>query len=327
MIADMLGDFGYNKQAAVVRGIGLFLIFIFFVGDYMLRWIEKSLVVPIMFTEGTDNNSSHNLYENFIRSDKKLNAGSKLLEKIPSMRYVDPVIRLTKPNPRNSYNPEDWILAWNNLLNEWDNEIDRELMEIPISNECCSYHILPHVALPLAFALGASVNLRRPLVLYHYQSFDNKFYKVLNLKDPRELIYGCDSNSPLIPPKIIPENVNLDGGKKLILHIIISARHIENFKLHDDYQNATNVAIIYNTDLNPKEDWLPYVQEIVQKAKPLIHRYENVDICLICPSVIAFALGMAFSRKGSLKVCHYFSDGKYRPVFPLSEIENHPPFS
>ena len=158
-------------------------------------------------------------------------------------------------------------------------------------------------------------------------SFDNKFFKVLDLKDPREVIYEPDTNAPIIPPKTIPENINLDGGSKLILHIIISARHVENFQLHEDHLNATNVAIIYNTDLDPKDDWLPYVQEIVKRAKPLIHRYEDVDVCLICPSVVAFALGMAFSRKGSLKVCHRFSEGKYIPVFPLSEIESHPPFS
>lgn len=327
MFADALGDIGYNKQAAAVRFTGLFLIVIFFVGDYVLRKVEKSLLVPIMFTEETDKSTSHNMYESFVRSNKELNIGSKLLGKLPDLRFQDPVISLGKSNPRNSYDQREWISAWNELLEEWDSGIDSKLMERPLSNEGCCYHIFPHVALPLAFALGASVNLRRPLILYHYQSFDNKFFNVLNLKDPREVIYECDANVPIIPPVTIPENFNFNCGKKLILHIIISARHVQNFQLHDDHLNATNVAIVYNTDLDPKDDWLPYVQEIVQKAKPLIHRFEDVDVCLICPSVIAFALGMAFSRKGSLKVCHYFSDGKYRPVFPLSEIESHPPFS
>jgi len=327
MLADTFGDFGRNKLAAFFRILGISLFVLSFGVDYVLRWMEKSLLIPIMFTEETDNNTSHNMYESFVRSDKKLNNGSKLLEKIPSMRFKDPVIRLGKSNPRNSHDPEDWILAWDELLNEWNNGIDRELMERPLSNEGCCYHIFPHVALPLAFALGASVNLRRPLVLYHYQSFDNKFYKVLDLKDPREVIYECDTNVPIVSPKTIPENLNLNGGKRLILHIIISARHVENFQLHEEHLNATNVAIVYNTDLSPKDDWLPYVQEIVQRAKPLIHLYEDVDVCLICPSVVAFALGMAFSRKGSLKVCHYFSDGKYRPVFPLTKIESNPPFS
>lgn len=327
MIADTLSDLGREKSAATVRFIGIFIIIMFVIGDCLLRWIERSLEIPIMFTEETDNNTSHNMYESFVQSDRKLNNGSKLLRKIPSMRFKDPVIKLGKSNPRNSNDPEDWILAWDGLLKEWENGIDKELMEKPLSNEGCCYHILPHVALPLAFALGASVNLRRPLVLYHYQSFDNKFFKVLDLKDPREVIYEPDTNAPIIPPKTIPENINLDGGSKLILHIIISARHVENFQLHEDHLNATNVAIIYNTDLDPKDDWLPYVQEIVKRAKPLIHRYEDVDVCLICPSVVAFALGMAFSRRGSLKVCHWSSEGKYIPVFPLSEIESHPPFS
>ena len=327
MLADTLSDFGRNKLAAFFRIIGISLFVLSFGADYVLRWMEKSLTIPIIFTEEMDKSTSHNMYESFVGSNKELSRGSKLLGKLPNFRFQDPVVSLGKSNPRNSCEPRDWILAWDELLEEWDSGIDSKLMERPLSNEGCCYHIFPHIALPLAFALGASVNLRRPLVLYHYQSFDNKFFKVLDLKDPREIIYEPKSSAPVVPPKTVPEDLDLNCGKKLILHIVISARHVENFQLHDDHLNANNVAIVYNTDLDPKDDWLPYVQEIVQIAKPLIHRYEEVDVCLICPSVIAFALGMAFSRKGSLKVCHYFSDGKYRPVFPLSKIESHPPFS
>ncbi len=284
--------------------------------------MKKSILIPIIFTEGTNRSISYNMYEKFIRLDKKLNSEPYLLKKIPDLKFPL-VIDLQNFNPRNSYNSEDWILAWDELLKNWDG-MDKKLIERLPPNEGFCYHIYPHLVLPLAFALGASVNLRRPLVLYHYQN-QEKFYKVIDLKDPREVSHK--PKSAVAAPKTIPEDLDFDNGKKLILHIVISARHVENFQLHEDYLNATNVAIVYDRDLDPKEDWLPYVQEIVQIAKPLIHRYEDVDVCLICPSVVAFALGMAFSRKGSLKVCHYFSDGKYRPVFPLSEIESHLPFS
>lgn len=85
----------------------------------------------------------------------------------------------------------------------------------PFSHEGFCYHIYPHIVLPLAFALGASVNLRRPLrplVLYHCQN-QEKFYRVIDLKDPREVSYKPETNT--IALKTVPEDLNLDGGKKI----------------------------------------------------------------------------------------------------------------
>lgn len=322
MFADFLSDIS-NHSAATVRFFGLILFLLILMGNFVLSGLHNPFMIPIMFTEEKEKSTSRNMFDKFTHSDKKLKNSSKSLERFSKLKLDYLILRLDNYNLRSSSESKDWIASWEELLREWE-KIDRELMGKPFSEEGFCYHIYPHVVLPLAFALGASVNLRRPLLLYHCQN-QEKFYKVIDLKDPREVSY--ESETYVIAPKTIPEDLNLDGGKKLILHIVISARHVENFRLHDDHFNATNVAIVYNVDLEPKDDWLPYVQEIVEIAKPLIHRYEDVDVCLICPSVVAFALGMAFSRKGSLKVCHYFSDGKYRPVFQLSEIEGHPPFS
>jgi len=50
-----------------------------------------------------------------------------------------------------------------------------------------------------------------------------------------------------------------------------------------------------------------------------------VELCLICPSAIAFALGMAFSRTPKLTVCHWINN-QYVPVFKIAEIEARLPF-
>jgi len=76
----------------------------------------------------------------------------------------------------------------------------------PFSDERFCYHIYPHIVLPLAFALGASVNLRKPLVLYHCQNHE-KFYRVIDLKDPREVSYKPETNT--ITLKTVPEDLNL----------------------------------------------------------------------------------------------------------------------
>lgn len=324
MLADFYSDLGNNDFAAKVRSTGLLIFLLIFGVDLVLRHMPNPFMIPVMFTEEVEKSTSRNMFDKFIQSDKKLNSSSKMLEKISKIKLDDSILRLDRYNPRNSSEAKDWISSWDELLREWES-IDRELMEKPFSDEGFRYHIFPHVALPLAFALGASVNLRRPLVLYHRQNQD-KFCKVIDLKDPREVIYKPEVY--VATPETMPENLNdLKGGSKLILHIVISAHHPENFQLHEDYLNATNAAIVYRSDLNPNDDWLPYVQEIFGIAMPIVNRFEKVELCLICPSVIAFALGMAFSRKGSLEVCHHCCDDKYRPIFPLSEIERRPHFS
>ncbi len=72
--------------------------------------------------------------------------------------------------------------------------------------------------------------------------------------------------------------------------------------------------------LDPNEDWLSYVQHLFREARPLVAKYRKVDICLMGPSTIAFALGMAFSRTPKITVCDY-QNGQYVPVFSFAEIE------
>ena len=323
MFADFLGDLGQRDLAAKVRLSGLLLLIGLVIFELVLRKKRQPFAIPIMFTEITDRQKSRNMFNSYIQA-AKLSRSANILEKLTQVKVHDLVIRLDRRNPRGSHDPQDWGDAWAELLREWQ-EIDRESIEEPLTTEGRCYHIFPNIILPLAFALGASVNFRRSLVLYHSQ--DEQYYNVLDLHNPREIIQGGDST--VKPPEVVHSNLDtLPKKDKLILHIIISARHIEKFEAHIDYQNATNIAIAYRFDPDPATNWIPYVKQIFQQAKPLIAQYREVEICLICPSVIAFTLGMAFSRTPYLTVCHWFGSSlEYQPVFSLSQIEDHLPFS
>lgn len=323
MSADLLGDLGRRDLAAIVRFFGLFLLIVLLISDFVLRKKRQPFAVPIMFTEIIDRQKSRNMFNSFIQA-AKLSRSANILEKLTQVKVHDLIIRLDRRNPRGSHNLQDWSDAWAELLREWQ-EIDRESIEEPLTTEGRCYHIFPNIILPLAFALGTSVNFRRSLVLYHSQ--DEQYFNVLDLHNPREIIRGGDST--VKPPEVVPSNLDaLPKKDKLILHIIISARHLENFEAHVDYQNAANIAIAYRFDPDPATNWIPYVKQIYQEAKPLIAQYREVEICLICPSVIAFSLGMAFSRTPNLTVCHWFGSSlEYQPVFSLSQIEDQLPFS
>lgn len=319
MLADLYNDYGNSYYAKGIRIAGLLSLLILFIYEVIKT---HTLNVPIMFTEEKNRDSYRNMFNSFIQHTK-LNRAAKTLESISQLTSNDLIIFLNT-NPRDSHDKQDWIKAWKTLLREWEQEIDHKLTVELISMDKRCYQIVPQVVLPLSFALGASVNMRRSLVIYHRQT--EQYYQVLDLMDPRILFdEPIDSTSK---PQIIPENLDtLPQVNKLILHIIISARHQLSFENHPHNSTAANTAIIYNFDLNPKMNWLPYAQIIVQRARPLISKYKEIEICLICPSAIAFALGMAFSRNAHVTVCHWFADNKYRPVFPLSEIELQPPFS
>ena len=328
MLADLFGDIGRRDLAAIVRFFGLFLLIVLLISDFVLRKKRQPFAVPIMFTEITDRQQSRNMFDSFLLATK-LSRSANILEKLTQIEKYDLIFHLNR-NPRDSHNPQDWIDAWDELLREWQ-KIDRESIEEALTTEGRCYHIFPNVILPLAFALGASVNFRRSLVLYHRQ--DEQYFSVLDLHNTREIIQGGDSTvSDDEFPKPLKSDLSTSPKKdKLILHILISDRHPVNFQAHVDYQNADNVALAYR-DLDPATNWTPYVYQIFQLAKPKIAEYQQVEICLICPSVIAFALGMAFSRTPNLTVCHRFgssdkSSDKYRPVFPLSQIERQLPFS
>ena len=315
MVADFFGDINRRDIGGIVRGMGLAFLLFILIFEFGLKNKRQSYEVPIMFTEEEERTKNRNMFTNALKN-ANLYSNAKVLEELTQLKSHDLII-LLRPNPRESHNYQDWVYAWNELVHQW-NGVDRESMEEPFTSEDRCYHIFLDIPLALAFALGASVKFQRQLVLHHIHS--EKIYCVMNLKNSHDTING--DGFSVDPPEIIPQNFDtLPKNKKLILHVIISKRRVENFQAHPDYNNADNVALIYKDWLDPNTDWLPYVQQIFRNANPLIAQYQEVDICLNCPSPIIFALGMAFSRMPHITVYHLFEDDKYRLVFRLSEIE------
>ncbi|MEM1552784.1 MAG: SAVED domain-containing protein [Candidatus Bathyarchaeia archaeon] len=322
MAADFCSDLNWHFVAASLRGVGIFALILLFLLDAWLRFRRQPLAVPLLFTTETNREVARRMFENFTETQR---LSVKPLEQTTALRRDDLIIRLNH-NPRNQTdpaNPEHWRRAWQELLREWGDEVDRRLKrELPVGETIC-YHIHPHLWLPLAFAMGASVGLRRSIVLYHSQQ--DKFFRVLDLTYPRCLFDEPEQSVP--EPEKVPEDfTSLPEAGKLILHLCISDRHdVPEFKAHSEHGNAANAGLVYRKALDPSENWLGYVQWLYHEARPLLGRYEQVDICLVCPSAIAFALGMAFSRTPKVTVCDY-QNGRYVPVFSLAEIEKRLPF-
>ncbi|MFA0760233.1 MAG: hypothetical protein HZLCBSQH_000323 [Candidatus Fervidibacterota bacterium] len=322
MVADILSDLEWHGVAAFLRIVGIAALVALAVLDWIFRFRKVSIVVPLVFTTARDRQSARRLFESFIQSSR---LSVKPVEQMTKVRSDDLLIQLDH-DPRSSpgaENPERWEKAWRELLREWEEEVDRRLKQELLAGETFCYHIYPHLWMPLAFAMGASVDLRRPIVLYHQQQ--EKFSRVMELTNPRVLFEEPDSS--IAPPEKVPQDfATLPQKERLILHLGITDRHnFPEFAAHPDYANAANAGLVYRKALDPNENWLGYVQWLYREAKLLLGRYREIDICLACPSPVAFALGMAFSRTPKITVCDY-QNGKYVPVFSLELIEERSPF-
>ena len=269
------------------------------------------VLVPVLITEQRDLSLAEAHYNQLIGQ-------SGLAETIPVLKSRgfssrDLTICLTGTDSgklRTSENPKLWKDAWRELLDKWNQKDAKLHKSFPAG---FSYHLFPQVVLPIAFALGAAVGKRRPLSIYHEQT--GTVFKAFDLiTNPRDLFKNPLVN---IPAPVIKELVN--GETKCILHLIASDNHLPEFDKHPDWQTATNVSLLYELEL-PSGDWLSYAQHLYQDALPWISRFEQVDLCLAGPAALFFALGMAFSLKSKITVCHWFGQGGYRPVFSLKDV-------
>ena len=322
MIADIMTELEHKTAAARTRIIGIIALLVLFFTDYWLRSRRSAFPIPLMFTEESDRRARRSLFLSFLKGTG-LNRHAKIIDATSPIREEDLIVHFDGSLVRSSSDQTRWEEAWKHLVSDWEQQLDKPLASTPLAIEGRSYHIYPHLVLPLAFALGASVNLRRRIVLYHSQS--EQFHKVIDLSHPRILFENSDSSIPA--PKKKPENFGSSPkSKKLVLHIFITSRHAVSFEAHVNHKRADKLALIYDYDLDPAKDWLSYVQRIGNEARPLFDNYEEVEICLACPSVVAFALGMTWSRNPKITVCHWLGS-HYSPVFSLSRIEENPPFT
>lgn len=319
MAADVAADLGGQWVSAALRLTGIVAVLLVLVADWRRR--TTLLPVPLLFAEEENREQLRAKYEHFVLATK-LRKPVQELDALSPVQRSELYIRLS-PDVRHDASPDTWQKGLQQLLHEWEKEVDVRLQRwLPGVHSGIVYHVRPNIVLPIAFALGYAVGLRRSVVLYHTAP-SGEVYRVMDLTQPRVLFEQPTSEVPLqqIPPDITPPT---EKGDRLILHLVVSDRHLPALDAHPDHTLATSVAIYLNQTL-PQGDWLPYAQAIWSKASPWLNAFRQVDICLVGTDALVFALGMAFSRTPHLRVCHWFN-GQYLPVIDLSEISARPPF-
>jgi len=295
--------------------IGIYIFFaiviaMFFLLAIKIAFRKKHIEIPIMFEENL--HVDNTLFTRFMESN-----GITFDNKLVNNDIKSLSIGLIKnKNPRASKEPDDWKKAWNEMVKNWE---DLEKQVRAKIDKGVGYIILPHVPMALAFVLGAAVNLRRPIRLYHLQ--EDLFYPVLRVQS-RKYLFPDKISYKYEPPEIY-NNFNQNSStnnKKLDVYISIGRHKIDPIQ----YSQNCHYMILEYDNLNPKIDWLPYVQHIVKIVNGLINNYKEVNIRLITPSVIAFALGMACSRSQNITVSTYL-ENNYFQVFSLKTIETEYP--
>ncbi len=328
MLADTLADLERGWLAASVRILGILLLIGILI--YSIRQRRQVLKVPLLFTEEERRDNARVRLRTFAQK-QNMACVLKLIDKSSPVYTDDLFIQMlpavsSAPPLRNDRDPAHWEQVALQILREWDEEVDKHLKRWAQEHfGGYLYHLCPHIVLPMAFFLGASVGLRRKIVLYQPSEGGVADRAVIDLSTSPRRVLDPPENPVQGFQETRYEGQAQEGEKQwLILHCSLG-RHPVQFQSHPHYEKAMNVGIYLPGNLPETGDWLPYVQTVYQKAKGWVDQYQQVQLCLACPSTIAFALGMAFSRTPKITVCHWF-EGQYQPVLSLSLIERKLPF-
>ena len=264
--------------------------------------------IPLILTERNDFLAAKNLLESFLK---------KTGLNIRGVESKDLSIYLSQQSPRYKTESKIWEKACLEILSKWnslDNKLQRTFPQGYI------YHLYPHMPLPMAFIIGSVVNLRRKICIYHNETQD--FFKVFDLTDPRILTYEPKNINEPEEKRPIPSSKN---NKKIILHLFVSGRHNLEFKNHPEFDKFENLGLVYDTDL-PRGDWLGYAQHFIRKTQGIIAKYNEIEICILCPCSFAFALGMGLSREPKISICQWFGDKSppvYLKVLSIKDMEGY----
>lgn len=323
MLADMLADWGHELVAGSIRLLGLVCFAVFLVWGIFRR--SRQLEVPLTFTEAEkreDARAQLKQFEAHTRTERIV----KMLDTGSPVREEELYIQLRNAGLlRQTSDFTVWRDALTQLVREWDEEVDERLKRwITGRYQVVVYHISPDIVLPAAFFLGAAVGLRRDVKIYQRNSPGNYHLAIDLAGNARRVLEPPDTDIPgiqQIPADAMPPETR---GERLILHLSIG-RHPPVFEAHPDHAEAVSVGFYYPESLPLNGDWLPYVQAFLQRAKPWVDRYAQVDICLSVTHSVAMAFGMAFSRSPQVRLCHWY-EGAYKPVAELRWIEQNLPF-
>jgi hypothetical protein len=316
--ADIVSDWEQGNCASMwIRIFELVVLFLLFL---IFRARKKEFKVPIVFSEDKQKDEhDEKLFPKFIEQCS-LRGEIKSLNRLMSVHEESLHIGLKK-SPRYLDDPDEWFEEWQDLVDAWTN-LDGRLQRNYRGGGEFDYRIIPHIPLPLSFAMGASVGLRRNCFLYHYER-QQVHGPVIELANRSKIFQkrGAETDDPVFSSQGID-----DAAKKtkIILHLGVTERHnFPDFQLHPNYKSAASVGYVYKKTLTSAEAWLPYVQGLFEKSLPFL-KYNSVEICLDCPSPIAFALGVVFSRTPKISLCNY-QGNKYVRVLSLADFERFKP--
>lgn len=314
MLAGTVDAFHMGSHvAAVVRSAGLLLLVGLLVSN--IRRARSGLRVPLLLEEDPDRQAGRRRLEAFI-GGQGLAGEAAVLRRLGHVREGDLVIEVPGQDLRRSQRVTLWRDAWSRAGADW-HHLDGRFEHVLLSGQPVIYHVYPHVLLELAFIMGASVGLRRGIVLYHEQA--QRIHAAVDVADdPRRVVAAPPPG--FAPPALEPDPVPAKAHDKLILYFFITDRHQVSFTSHPDHEAADSVALVYRQALPGCADWLPYVQALWTAADPLMAPYDEVEVCLSMPSVVAFALGMALSRSTKVSVCRW-TGMRYVRVFSLRDID------
>jgi hypothetical protein len=188
------------------------------------------------------------------------------------------------------------------------NELGGKIEKIEKIGNIVVLNVFFKCPIPLAISLGASINVSKPIVLWHYEpSKKGNYVRVIDLtfnrrQKLRRPIQAEEQNAL----KHIKVSVKRNEGSRTVAISIYLASHKPKIDKYDgDIIEVKSATPCY---ISPAEDWLEIVNEIYNVIMNEVNSGKEVDVYASMPLPIAFALGMALGNKSPVRLYHWFQD-------------------
>lgn len=221
-------------------------------------------------------------------------------------------LSLTLPQ---SLPPSDWMEFVERAVEEI-----RDLTYLPFK---FNLHLAIKGPSALAIGIGAALGVGKiPTALYHY--VNRTYHKVIDLTDPKKVRNIKDVSGEISLFEFTPQP---KGRKKAVLGLEIASHGTKGISLAQELEADFFYAKHKDRGDLPLETeaW----EETVAQAYRILNRvynykdYEEINLIMSVPVLIALALGMAVGNYWPIKVWQFFSDrNDYLAVLDLKRVKS-----
>ena len=191
------------------------------------------------------------------------------------------------------------------------------------------YHLFLNCPAALAMGMGARMGTLQSVVLHHFDS-THGYVPVIDFS--HDGVGGAGTTHVIkrrtdLPYQYVVAEESDQMGDEVFVSLFLAGHDPRGDVDRLARQRglpAVHIINTFNNSLPLDADWVRVAQEVsTHLLRILGTEVTRVHLCLSCPVVLAFAIGMALGIQSPVTVYNWFSDlQEYRPVLDLESLRN-----